>query len=283
MSSSANCYQVHERDNLALRQCWDRTAPKYGQMGPPIFSISAQRLLESLHLQPGDRLLDVACGTGAVAIPAAKQVGSSGQVTATDYSPCMVAEAEKEANKHGLSNITCACMEAQNLELPANSFDALTCGFALFLFPNMRRALAEMRRVLLPGGKVGLSLWGKGAIVPPWPILGETIKEYGLQPVVPNPIPWRPEDIEALLTSAAFSDIEVVEERYDLPFREASEVWEFTLSVGPIEVMLEQLSKEKRQEFIDAFLSRIQGLATPEGIPANFRVLYAVAKKGGAR
>ena len=262
----------------ALRQCWDRTAPKYGQAGPPIFSISAQRLLELLSLELGDRLLDVACGRGGVAIPAAQIVGPAGQVTATDYSPSMVAEAEKEAKKHRLSNITCACMEAQNLEFPDNSFDALTCGFALFFFPDMRKALAEMRRVLLPGGKVGLSLWGKGAIVPQWPILGETIKEYSLQPVVPNPIAWKPEDIEALLTSAGFSDIDMIEERYDLPFREASEVWEFTLSLGPIEVMLEQLSKNKRQEFIDAFLSRIQELATPEGIPANFRVLYVVAK-----
>jgi len=266
-----------------IRDCWDRTAAFYGQAGPPIFSISAQRLLELMSLEPGDRLLDVACGTGAVAIPAAKQVGPSGQVTATDYSPGMVAEAEKEAKKHGLSNITCACMEAQNLEFPADSFDALTCGFSLFFFPDMRRALAEMARVLVPEGKLGLSLWGKGAIVPQWPILGETIKEHGLRPVVPNPIAWRPEDIEALLTSAGFSHIEIVEERYDFSFREASEVWEFTLSVGPIEVMLEQLSENKRQEFIEAFLSRIQQLATPEGTPANFRVLYVVAKRGTDR
>jgi len=106
------------------------------------------------------------------------------------------------------------------------------------------------------------------------------MKEYGLRPVVPNPIAWRPEDIETLLTSAGFSDIEIVEERHDLPFREASEVWGFTLSVGPIEVMLERLSKNERQEFIQAFLSRIQELATPEGILANFRVLYVVAKGG---
>ncbi|MFQ5885647.1 MAG: class I SAM-dependent methyltransferase, partial [Anaerolineae bacterium] len=251
------------------RNSWDRTAAKYAQAGPPIFSISAQRLLKLMSLEPGDRLLDVGCGTGPLAILAAKKAGPSGQVTATDYSPGMVTEAKKEANKHGLSNITCACMEAHNLEFPANSFHAITCGFALFFFPDMGRALAEMRRVLLPGGKLGLSLWGKGAIVPQWPILGETIREYGLRPVVPNPIAWRPEDIEALLISAGFSDIRTVEERYDLPFQEASEVWQFTLSVGPIEVMLEQLSKNKRQEFIDAFLSRIQELATPEGIPAN--------------
>lgn len=228
---------------------------------------------------PGSRLLDVACGTGIVAIPAAQIVGPAGQVTATDYSPVMVAEAEKEAKRHSLSNITCSCMEAPNLQFADNSFKALTCGFALFFFPDMRKALAEMRRVLLPGGKLGLSLWGKGAIVPQWPILGEMIQEYGLRPVVPNPIAWRPEDIDPLLTSTGFSDIEMVEERYDLPFREASEVWEFTLSVGPIEVMLEQLPEERCQEFIDTFLSHIQELATPEGIPANFRVLYVVASK----
>lgn len=221
--------------------------------------------------------MDVACGRGAVAIPAAQIVGPSGLVMAIDYSPRMVAETEKEVKKRGLSNISCLCMEAQNLEFPDNSFDAVTCGFALFFFSDMRRALAEIRRVLAPGGKLGLSLWGKGAIVPHWPILGEMIKGYGLRPVVPNPIAWRPEEIEALLTSTGISEIEIAEERYDLFFQEASEVWEFTLSVGPIEVMLEQLPQNRRQEFVDAFLSRIQELATPKGIPANFRVLYALA------
>lgn len=258
--------------------CWDRTAPKYAKAGPPIFSISAQRLLKLLGLQPGDRLLDVACGTGAVAISAAKKVGPSGQVTATDYSPCMVAEVEKEAQASGLSNLLSACMDAQSLDFPDNSFDAVTCAFALFFFPDMKRALAEMCRVLVPKGRLGLSLWGKGAIVPQWPILGEMIKQYGLRPVIPNPIAWRPEDIETVLTSAAFSEIEIVEERYNFFFREASEVWEFTLPVGPIEVMLEQLSRKKRLEFSDAFLSPIQELATGEGIPASFRVLYVVAK-----
>jgi len=76
--------------------CWDRTAPKYAKAGPPIFRLAAERLLALLDPAPGSRLLDVACGTGAVAIPAAKQVGPSGLVTATDYSPCMVAEAEKD-------------------------------------------------------------------------------------------------------------------------------------------------------------------------------------------
>lgn len=225
----------------------------------------------------------MACGTGAVAIPAAKKVGPSGQVTATDYSPCMVAEAAREAKASGLSNLFFACMDAQSLDFPDNSFDAVTCAFALFFFPDMKKALAEMRRVLVPGGKLGLSVWGKGAIVPQWPLLGDMIKEYGLRPVIPNPIAWRAEDIEALLTSAGFSEIEIVEERYDLPFREASEVWEFTLSVGPIEVMLEQLPEDRRQEFIDAFLSHIQELATREGIPANFRLLYVVAKRGTGR
>ncbi len=235
--------------------------------------------MELMSLEPGDRLLDVACGTGALAIPAAKQVGSSGQVTATDYSPRMVAQAQKEAQASGLSNLLFACMDAQSLHFPDGSFDAVTCGFALFFFPDMTRSLGEMYRTLKPGGKVGLTVWGRGAIVPQWPILGEVIKEFGLRPVTPNPIAWRPEEIRPLLSSAGFSGIEIVEERSDFPFQDAQEAWEFTLSVGPIEVMLEQLSKNKRQEFIDAFLSRIQELATPEAIPANFRVLYALGRR----
>ncbi len=260
--------------------CWDRTASRYGQAGPPIFRLSAERLLALLDPEPGSRLLDVACGRGAVAVLAAQKVSPVGQVVATDYSACMVEEAKKEAERAGLTNITCAQMDAQSHDFPDESFHFVTCAFALFFFPDISKSLAEMHRLLVPGGKIGLSLWGRGAIVPIWPILGEVAKEFDLRPVIPHPIAWKGEEVKALLSSAGFSSAETIEERYDFSFPQAEEAWEFTRSIGPVEVMLEQLPEAKRREFLATYHSRLQAPATGEGIPANFRVLYALAVKG---
>jgi SAM-dependent methyltransferase len=261
------------------RGFWDCIAPTYGKVGPPIFAIAAQRLLQRLPLEPGDKLLDVACGTGAVAIPAAKRVGQQGQVIATDLSPAMVAQAQEQAKRCGLDNMAFAVMDALSLEYLNQQFDAVTSGFALFFFPDMKKALSEMHRTLKPQGVLGLSLWGKGAIVPIWPILGETLKKHGVPPPVPNPVAWTKEGIGKLLASVGFHALEIIEERYGLSFRDAQEALDFTLSIGPLDVALNGIPGDRRRAFTEEFTSLLQALATAEGLAADFRVLYAIAKK----
>jgi ubiquinone/menaquinone biosynthesis C-methylase UbiE len=122
--------------------------------------------LELLRLPQGSKLLDVGTGSGTVALQASALVGSEGSVTGTDIAAAMVALAKQTAADQGIANVTFLQMDAEQLDLPDASFDAVTCAFSLFQFPDMVQALAEMRRVLKPGGRLGLSNWGPGYFSP---------------------------------------------------------------------------------------------------------------------
>lgn len=263
----------------SMRRLWDQAAPQYGQVGPPIFDFFASRLLERLQPQPGETILDVATGTGAVALLAAEKVAPGGWVTATDFSPVMLQQAKNKAQRTGRNNIYFLERDAARLQLPPDSFDIVTCAFSLYLFPQMEKCLREMYHVLRPGGRLGLTVWGRGAIVPLWPILGEMAKEHGLISPVNNPIAWNPADLQDLFSSLGYTAIDIIEERKDFWFQGPEEVWQFQSVLGPIAATLDQLSTGKRQEFVATYQSRIAELVTADGIRANCRVLLAMARK----
>lgn len=113
-------------------------------------------LLRAARLAPGQRVLDVATGTGIAAEAALGVVGSSGSVLATDMSPEMVAKARKRLDR--AQNAAVAVEDGQALSLAGESFDAVLCSLGLMFFPDPARALAEFHRVLRPGGRAAVSV-----------------------------------------------------------------------------------------------------------------------------
>jgi ubiquinone/menaquinone biosynthesis C-methylase UbiE len=113
-------------------------------------------LLRAAHLSPGQRVLDIATGTGLAAEGAAEAVGPSGHVVAADISPAMVERARERLG--GAPNVSFAVEDGQSLTLPAESFDAVLCNMGLMYFPNPVRGLSEFRRVLRPGGRAAVSV-----------------------------------------------------------------------------------------------------------------------------
>jgi ubiquinone/menaquinone biosynthesis C-methylase UbiE len=125
----------------------------------------ALRVIALARLMPGERVLDVATGTGIVACQAAINVGPTGTVMGIDLSDSMLAAAQAKANRAGLNDqVGFRKMDAEALAFKKESFDAVLCLFALLHFPNPLVALREMLRVLRPGGKLVLAS-GSG---PPW-------------------------------------------------------------------------------------------------------------------
>ena len=142
------------------RYGWDKAAEHYEDYWAEQLAPAQQRLLALAQLAPGERVLDVACGTGLVTFPAARAVGATGSVLATDISEVMVARAEGAALRAGLSTVTVQRMDAQNLQAPNDSVDAVLCALGLMYVPDPLAALREMRRVLRNDGRAVVAVWG---------------------------------------------------------------------------------------------------------------------------
>jgi SAM-dependent methyltransferase len=121
---------------------------------PALFGQWAPKVADAAHLQPGDRVLDVACGTGTLAREIASRIGSAGRVVGIDPSPGMVAVAKQLAPavewREGV---------AESLPFPDQSFDAVVSQFGLMFFEDRRQAIGEMLRVLATGGRLAVAVW----------------------------------------------------------------------------------------------------------------------------
>jgi ubiquinone/menaquinone biosynthesis C-methylase UbiE len=193
----------------------------------------------------------------------------------------MVSLAEQAAAEKGITGITFCRMDAEKLDFPDASFDTVTCAFSLFQFPDMSRALAEMRRVLRPSGRVGLSNWGPGFFSPVAPLQRDLFREFGLKPLLTNPIALPPDSLQTLLRQSSFTPEELIEEADEVWFESPEEVWAFNLDMGPFPVMLQQqLTAGQQRELERRFTAMLEDLMTDRGIKCTFHLLYALAEKG---
>jgi ubiquinone/menaquinone biosynthesis C-methylase UbiE len=126
------------------------------EMVPAIFARWAPDMIELAQIRAGQRVLDVACGTGVVTRLLADRVGPGGHVVGLDLSPVMLAAARAGVRN---ANIEWREASAQSIPLPDSAFDAVVCQQGLQFFPDKATALAEMRRVLVPGGQLALAVW----------------------------------------------------------------------------------------------------------------------------
>jgi len=144
---------VHQSDT------WDATAADYEALAEPFTRQYAEEALELAGgVRPGERVLDVAAGTGALTLAAAR---AGARVLATDFSPGMVARLSQRLRADGFDRAGCEArvMDGQALELPDAAFDAAFSVFGVMLFPDHRKGLAELARVLRPGGRAVVAVW----------------------------------------------------------------------------------------------------------------------------
>jgi ubiquinone/menaquinone biosynthesis C-methylase UbiE len=269
-----------------------RAAAAYDQAGPHYFTRFGERLTELAGVGPGQAVLDVACGRGASLFPAARHVGPEGHVSGVDLAAGMVAELTADLRRREVHNAEALLMDAEELAFPAGAFDRVLAGFCLYFFPRLDRALAEMHRVLKPGGVLAVSMWGVSP--PEWRWLDDLLDSYVAAPAGPKHTgdPSEPDEedralsdpvaLRALLRRAEFHHVQVVAEADEFTFAGEDEWWASLWSTGA-RVDLEQIEEASGA----AGLARLQAEAHrylrratfPEGIREVMPVLYLIAAK----
>src|SRR5687768_9527894 len=163
------------------RSQWDAVAPgwdRWFEWYERNFAASIAFCCDATQLQPGSFVLDVACGTGQVAVAAARRVRPGGRVIATDISPEMLDVARRRAMQAGLANLEFREMDGEQLDFPDETFDAVTCAYALMFYPDLTRAIAEARRVLKPGGRFAVIAWDDPSKSPFLTIAGRAVAQF---------------------------------------------------------------------------------------------------------
>jgi ubiquinone/menaquinone biosynthesis C-methylase UbiE len=143
------------------RYGWDLAATAYEPLWRSQLAVVQAHLIALAGLAPGERVLDVACGTGLVTLAAARAVGPRGSVLGVDLSGTMVDAARRQAHQASVSNATFARMDAETLDLPHAGFDVVLCALGLMYMPDWQLAVSEIHRVLRSGGRTVLAVWGE--------------------------------------------------------------------------------------------------------------------------
>ncbi|MCB0970556.1 MAG: methyltransferase domain-containing protein [Acidimicrobiales bacterium] len=147
-----------EDPKALVAEVFSDAAPAYDQV-IRFFDPFGRALVAAAGIEPGQRVLDVACGRGACLYPALEAVGPTGSVLGVDLAPGMVEALGAELAARGVANATTQVGDAEALDLRDGAFDVVTGGFMIFFLPEPDRALAEFARVLRPGGTVALTIF----------------------------------------------------------------------------------------------------------------------------
>jgi len=241
-----------------------------GILVPRLFVPWADVLLDQLALEPGQKVLDVACGPGTVARAAARRVGPSGRVTGADFSPAMLAIGRGKPPVDGGAPIEYLEGPADKLDVADDDVDVVTCQHGLQFFPDRPAALAEMRRVLRPSGRVGIAVWRSVAECPPFDALADGIAEVLGEPLAATyrSGPWGfadPDELAALLDAAGFTEIAVTRHELPLEFDGGAAQLVDTLPVAAIAQDVAALDEAGHRRLVDA-VARAAAPITSDGV-----------------
>ena len=238
-------YEIAE----AIAPTWERRRAEVEEVATPV----REWMLRELGPREGDTVLELAAGVGETGFEAAAIVGETGRLITSDFSPAMLDAARRRGAELGVTNVDYRVIDAERIELEDDSVDGVLCRFGYMLMPDPAAALAETRRVLRPGGRLTLGVWGALEQNPFFAIIGISLVQRGhIPPPEPPPAPGPfsmadAERLEGLLRDAGFAEarIEDVHGRFLIP-----DVDEY-LSViadtaGPIALALRGLDEADR-------------------------------------
>ena len=242
----------------------------------------AERLVVNAKLAPGQRVLDVACGSGWATIAAARAVGDAGRVIGIDIADKLLDVAREKTLSLGLSNVEYRIGDAESLEFDDVSFDAVICASSIFILRNIPKALGEWYRVLKAGGRIAFSSFGVGFFQPVHRLFGECLARYigpdenlvhhALQKADTS------DKCRELLQNFAFDNVDITTEQLGFYFTDTNAYWE-EMDSGITGLFLARLSPVDLEKFKSEHLAEIESLRTERGIWIDMPTIFSVAVK----
>jgi ubiquinone/menaquinone biosynthesis C-methylase UbiE len=237
-----------------------------------------RRTVERLALSPGARVLDVCCGSGASALPAAETVGPGGSVLGVDLAENLLALARRKAENRGLDNVAFRVADMLDLHLPPESFDAVICVFGIFFVPDMQRAAHELWSFVRPGGQLAVTTWGPRFFEPVNSVFWASVG--ALRPELSRHFnPWdrisEPAALREILASAGVQQLDVTAEPGKQQLASPEDWWPMVLGTGYRGTM-EQLDTKARDRVRSDCLNFIIATCV-NAVEAN--VVYAIGRK----
>lgn len=269
--------QAAQTHKLKVQQTFEMLAGTYDNPATRFFAFCADRLLGFVRPRSGSKVLDVATGTGAVAVPFAQAVGEAGRVAGIDNSSPMLARAEANIRKMALNNIDLFEMDAERLDFKTDYFDYVVCSYGLFFLHDMEAALREWVRVLRPGGTLAFTTFEESAFSPYRDNFVETLKAFGVQ--LPRE-PYGSRRISSLahcaslLEQAGLTDIQVECRQIGYHLRDEKDWWEVVTSTA-MRTSYEKLPEADREAFLDKHLAYVTGCKTDDGLWLDVETRFA--------
>src|SRR5437660_6313817 len=208
---------------------WDQFSRRYTDVVLPEFRQFGRRLIEMVGIRSGIWVLDVATGPGEPALTIARRVGPHGLVAGVDFSTTMLQLARARARALGVRNVQFHEMDAERLTFADLTFDRVVCRFGLMLMPAAERALADMHRVLVPGGRIGVAVWSAQSKVNTLGIVRRALERHDAF----HPPPGAPDffrfgkagAIERALRAAGFRQVRTERMTVEWVFNNSKEFW----------------------------------------------------------
>jgi ubiquinone/menaquinone biosynthesis C-methylase UbiE len=257
-----------------IAAAYSAAADHYDAPALSFWDYFGKRTVKRAAPRPGEMVLDVCCGAGASALPAARAVTPGGRVIGVDLAPPLLALARAKAAARGIANVEFRHADFDQVYFRPESFDAVVCVFGLFFLPDMPAAVRKMWRFLGPGGRLVVTTWGPDAFEPGHTLFWDALRRE--RPDLDHAYSARkqlsaPGAVEQVFAAAGIASVEVEAEDHDHAIDSPADWWTIVMG-SSYRGRVDQLTPEQRERVRAACLAlECRALRLP--------VVYTVARR----